>query len=472
MNKKVKSFTVTPEHSCLETLSPLEMAGLVKVAAGDLHGLVKRCVLAVLYSATESDDVKSLMTQYHDFDLSLRETPRGVEVEMVNVPDVAFVHYDSADGELKHKMIEGLREHIFSVVRDLAFIKSEIERSAKYDLTTGQGITDAVFLILRNAGIFSKTGKHKVVTCWGGHAIGEDEYHYSLEVGNNCGLLFIDVITGCGPGAMRGPMEGATIGHAKQRMVDGRYIGITEPGIIASEPPNPIVNPLVIMPDIEKRLEAFVRLGQGVIVFPGGAGTLEEISYLLGILTAPENQDLPFPMILTGPASSEPYWEAIDSFVRRALGDDVTDCYQIILGDSENVAQEMNRGLLQVKRHRDQHQDSYYFNTCLFIPYALQKPFEATHQAVAAQSLDLDLSPAERAFRLRRIFSAIVSGNVRPEGIAAVEEKGPFVITGDQPLLEALEALLASMTEQKRMKRSGGYQPCWRIENRPAVADP
>ena len=49
---------------------------------------------------------------------------------------------------------------------------------------------------------------------------------------------------------MKGPMKGATIAHAKQR-VNGRYIGITEPGIIAAESPNPIVNKLIIMPDIE-----------------------------------------------------------------------------------------------------------------------------------------------------------------------------------------------------------------------------
>ena len=32
---------------------------------------------------------------------------------------------------------------------------------------------------------------------------------------------------------MKGPMKGATIGHSKQRITDGRYLGITEPGIIA-----------------------------------------------------------------------------------------------------------------------------------------------------------------------------------------------------------------------------------------------
>ncbi len=60
---------------------------------------------------------------------------------------------------------------------------------------------------------------------------------------------------------MKGPMKGAAIGHAKQQIVRRRYIGITEPGIIAAEAPNPIVNALVILPDIEKRLEAFVRVG-------------------------------------------------------------------------------------------------------------------------------------------------------------------------------------------------------------------
>ena len=82
---------------------------------------------------------------------------------------------------------------------------------------------------------------------------------------------------------------------------------MTEPGIIAAEPPNAIVNQLVIMPDIEKRLEAFVRLAHGVVVFPGGVGTAEEILYLLGILLQEQNARLPFPLILTGPTASAPY---------------------------------------------------------------------------------------------------------------------------------------------------------------------
>lgn len=99
---------------------------------------------------------------------------------------------------------------------------------------------------------------------------------------------------------MEGPMKGAAIGHAKQRYTDHRYLGLTEPSIIAAEPPNPIVNELVIMPDIEKRLEAFVRMAHGIIIFPGGPGTAEELLYILGIMMHPNNVDQPMPIVLTG----------------------------------------------------------------------------------------------------------------------------------------------------------------------------
>lgn len=133
-----------------------------------------------------------------------------------------------------------------------------------------------------------------MVVCWGGHSIARDEYDYTKLVGYQPGLRGLDICTGCGPGAMKGPMKGAAIGHAKQR-IGGRYLGFTEPGIIAAESPNPIVNALVIFPDIEKRLEAFVRVGHGIIVFPGGAGTAEEILYLLGILDASRQCRAAFP---------------------------------------------------------------------------------------------------------------------------------------------------------------------------------
>lgn len=108
-------------------------------------------------------------------------------------------------------------------------------------------------------------------------------------------------------------MKGAAVGHAQQRYKDSRFIGMTEPSIIAAEPPNPLVNELIIMPDIEKRLEAFVRIAHGIIIFPGGVGTAEELLYLLGILMHPDNKAQVLPLILTGPKESADYFRVLTS---------------------------------------------------------------------------------------------------------------------------------------------------------------
>ena len=279
------------------------------------------------------------------------------------------------------------------------------------------------------------------------------------------GLRSLNIITGCGPGAMKGPMKGATIGHSKQRKKDGRYLGISEPGIIAAESPNPIVNNLVILPDIEKRLEAFVRVGHGFIVFPGGAGTAEEILYLLGILLNPANADTPFPFVFTGPAHSVAYFEQIDRFIRLTLGDEAASRYKIIVDNPEKVAKYMSRGLKEVRRYRIRTNDAFYFNWLLKIERAFQEPFEPTHENMAALELHRDLPTHELASNLRKLFSGIVAGNVKPEGVRAIREHGPFEIHGEPEIMQSLDQLLAGFVRDHRMKLPGGtaYEPCYRL---------
>ena len=276
----------------LENLSQAEIEKLLDSRAGGLYPLFRKCALAVLNSGSETDNAKEIFDRYKDFEVELVRQAWGIKLEIKNAPGQAFV-----DGE----MIRGMKEHVFAVLRDVIFISNEIIESGRFDLNNPAAITNAVFHILRNARILDYKSKPNLVVCWGGHSISTEEYQYTKKVGYELGLRGLDVCTGCGPGAMKGPMKGATIGHAKQRIVGGRYIGLTEPGIIAAEPPNPIVNQLVIMPDIEKRLEAFVRLAHGVVVFPGGVGTAEEILYLLGILLEPANAGQPLKVVLTGP---------------------------------------------------------------------------------------------------------------------------------------------------------------------------
>ena len=280
------------------------------------------------------------------------------------------------------------------------------------------------------------------------------------------GLREFNICTGCGAGAMKGPMKGATIGHAKQRHKTGRYIGISEPSIIAAEPPNAIVNELIIMPDIEKRLEAFVRLGHGIVVFPGGVGTAEELLYLLGILINERNAQQPFPFILTGLAGSEEYFEAIDAFVGATLGSQAQSKYQIIVNDPEEVARTMKKQLEKVKQFRGAMGDAFSFNWSLKIEQDFQQPFIPTHESMAALQLHLDQSKSDLAANLRKAFSGIVAGNVKAEGIAQIKKHGPFELTGDSALMEKVDTLLESFVKQHRMKLPGtAYEPCYVVKN-------
>jgi pyrimidine/purine-5'-nucleotide nucleosidase len=259
-------------------------------------------------------------------------------------------------------------------------------------------------------------------------------------------------------------MKGATIGHAKQRITTGRYIGITEPGIIAAEPPNAIVNQLVIMPDIEKRLEAFVRLAHCVVVFPGGAGTTEEILYLLGVLLDPRNAEHALPIILTGPAESAAYFEQIREFIVGALGPDMTDRISFVVGNPAAAARKVVADIAKVRVERRASNDSYNFNWLLHIPEAFQHPFEATHQNMRQLELHRDQPRHKLLANLRRAFFGIVSGNVKEQGIAAIEAHGPFELRGDAGLMNLLDNLLRSFVAAGRMKLPGSvYQPCYRV---------
>ena len=451
MKPDVVDASIHPD-GLLDVLSKTEMARLLDTSKGGVYDLFRNCSLAVLNSGSYMDDGRRLLQRYHSFDIKVVQEERGIKLELKNAPANAFV-----DG----KMIQGIREHLVAVLRDVLYANVEI---ARFDLTVGQHTTDAVFHILRNAGVLRPMQDPNLVVCWGGHSISRGEYDYTKEVGHQLGLRGMNICTGCGQGAMKGPMKGATIGHSKQRIRDGCYVGISEPGIIAAESPNPIVNNLVIMPDIEKRLEAFVRLGHAIVIFPGGAGTMEEILYILGLMLHPDNKDVPLPLILTGPESARDYINQINQFISTTLGEVAQSQYRVIVDDPGQVANAMAEGMREVREFRKQTDDAYYFNWLLKIARDFQQPFVPTHENMRNISISRDQPPHELAANLRRAFSGIVAGNVKYDGIKAIEQYGHFEITGDEAILEPVDTLLRSFVDQHRMKLPGAhYQPCYKI---------
>ncbi len=444
---------IHPEKS-MSQLSQSEVALLEKTADGHLYELFRKCALAVLNSGTVTDDPSALFAKYRDFAIDVISKERGIKLKLYNPPETSFIN-----GHL----IKVIEEHLFSVLRDIVYTESQ-RSILDQQIGDQNAITNLVFHILRNARAFISGVEPNMVVCWGGHSISKEEYAYTKKIGYALGLRKMNICTGCGPGAMEGPMHGAAIGHNMQRINNGRFLGLTEPSIISSEPPNSMVTELIIMPDIEKRLEAFMRLGHCFVIFPGGPGTIEELMFILGIKTDRGNNDQPVPLVLTGPRSSERYFEELDRFIRNALGDEAARQYDIVIDSPDRVADICADGAVQVMEKRINLSDSFYFNWNLKINPVLQEHFTATHESMRALNLTKDQPLSSLITNLRNAFSGIVSGNVKPEGMEMVQKHGPYELHGDPEILRNIDILLSEMVQQNRMKLSQEeYTPCYRL---------
>jgi len=453
--EKIPHAVVNPLKS-LNLLSRADMEGLT-TSRGDLFALFRHCALAILNTDSDKDDAAEIYADFSDFDIRLIPQPRGLRLELFNAPAQSFV-----DG----KMIRGIQEHLFSALRDILYTDFKITAPQPQPSSSEQ-ITNTVFRILRNAALVRPNEPPQLVVCWGGHSIPRGEYDFAKHVGYELGLRGLDIVTGCGIGAMKAPMKGAAVGHAKQQIKNGRYIGISEPGIIASESPNAIVNELVIMPDIEKRLEAFVRLAHAVIVFPGGVGTVEEVLYLLSILMQPQNSQA-LPLVFAGPYSCRAYYEELERFLVDCLGEKVKQYYRISIGSAEDIGRTIRASIDDVHARRRQAQQAYYFNWELQIPPDLQAPFIPTHENMAALQLRSDSPGHELASALRCAFSGLVAGNVKPFGIEQVASHGPYQLAGDGHLMSSMDRLLKVLVREQRMKLGEGerdYRPCYELVN-------
>ena len=110
------SASVTPQ-SRLNILSSQEMKQLSKASHSKLYDMLRRCSLAVLNCGSHEDDTTQILKKYHNFDINVVLQSRGIVLEVANAPTHAFV------GD---EMINGIRELLFSVLRDIVFVNSEI----------------------------------------------------------------------------------------------------------------------------------------------------------------------------------------------------------------------------------------------------------------------------------------------------------------------------------------------------------
>ncbi|CAM3627622.1 nucleotide 5'-monophosphate nucleosidase PpnN [Paraphotobacterium marinum] len=451
MYKKQQFKVLVSPTGSMNMLSQLEIKDLKKKSS-KLYKLYRNCSLAILNTGNKSDNCKLIYEKYKNFEIKIIQTARDFKIELINPPLFAFI-----DGLI----IKSIQENLFSVLRDLIYLNNLIKLE-KISLSS-QETTNLIFNMCRNASILKQGHPPKLAVCWGGHSINEIEYEYCKNLGFALGLRKIHICTGCGPGAMEAPMKGVAVGHSMQRVNSSDFIGLSEPSIIASEPPNPIVNKLLILPDIEKRLECFIRVGHAFIILPGGPGTLEELLYILGVASDKNNSSNYIPIILTGPTNSQPYFEAINSFLSNIFGKKITDLYKIILGDFNQVAVEVKNCLKLVKLNRTLNNDSYSFSWLTHINKNLQQPFKPTHKSVEKIILSMNTNPSTLLCQLRKVFSTIVSGNVKVKYQNNIQKKGPFIIHADKKIKVELEKLLSLFIKEKRMTNKEKYTPSYKI---------
>ena len=146
---------VSPEGS-LEILSAHEVSRLKDRSEGGLYRLFRQCALAVLNTGVETDDCKSLMEAHSDFDVRLVPQPRGLKLELINAPAHAFV-----DGQL----LRAIREHLFSVLRDIVYTHSIPQTIAGFRRDNPEDITNLVFHILRNARVLEPGRQPDMAVC-------------------------------------------------------------------------------------------------------------------------------------------------------------------------------------------------------------------------------------------------------------------------------------------------------------------
>ena len=146
---------ISPEGS-LEILSNHEVSRLKDRSEGGLYQLFRQCALAVLNTGAETDDTKDLMEAYADFDIRLVPQPRGLKLEVVNAPAIAFV-----DGE----MLRAIREHLFSVLRDIVYSNTISTSVVGFRKDNPEDLTNLIFHILRNAARNTVTAR-KWATSW------------------------------------------------------------------------------------------------------------------------------------------------------------------------------------------------------------------------------------------------------------------------------------------------------------------
>ena len=121
-------------NGILDFLSQQEIRQFSDNNNRELNDQFRRCALAVLNTDSHTDSGKEMLESFPDFKIEVVQQTRSIKLEIRNAPPKAFV-----DG----KLIQGINEQLFSVLRDIYFVETEILNKRSFDLNQSSSITDS-----------------------------------------------------------------------------------------------------------------------------------------------------------------------------------------------------------------------------------------------------------------------------------------------------------------------------------------
>jgi uncharacterized protein (TIGR00730 family) len=145
------------------------------------------------------------------------------------------------------------------------------------------------------------------ITIFGSARTPKDDHYYRLtvEVAKMAVKEGFGVITGGGPGIMEAANEGATL-------ADGNSIGLNIQ-LPFEQKPNPYIKTLINFKHFFCRKVMFLKYTSGVIIMPGGFGTMDEMFETLTLIQT--NKIIRMPFVLMGSG----FWNGLIEWIKVTL---------------------------------------------------------------------------------------------------------------------------------------------------------
>jgi len=324
----------------------------------------------------------------------------------------------------------------------------------------------AIPQILNDAKVFEKPNHalHKSVVFMGGGTISDKEYEYCHNIGRKLteqhasqpayGSIRprLTGITGGGPGIMEAPFSGIQSAQIPKDQKECLCFGYRD--FIHEAPPTHYLDDIAIFNSLDVRLEAFFRAGQGMLFFPGGLGTVDEVLYITFLLLNNQSEDVP-EVVFTCLEKNKDFFENIAQFIDATVGTEAANILlnRLIVNNENQVASALLQGNHQDKQHS-------LYNEKLVIPEELKINITLNEEAIKALEASLQESfghsgepdASLRASHLRQLIQLMYQLSFKIRTKALSPEDNHFKIKLPAALEAPLVSLLTFMHSDKRLK--------------------